>query len=317
LKIGERAGGIGSAFCLNRHLSKKVKAAHLAEEMSMPPSKGSRPWVFFALTYGVSWFFWIPATLVGQGVSTSPVALLLYLGGLGPPLAGIILTYLTRGKEGRRDYWQRVIEFRRISVGWYAVILLSIPVLTFLAILLDLLTGGSGAQFETVARFLAQPWTILPFAAFMLIFGPLPEELGWRGYVLDHLQAKGSALASSLVLGTAWPLWHLPMFFIEGTYQNGLGFGTLPFWLYMIAMIPESILMTWIYNNNRRSTLSAVLFHFTINFTGELFAVTERAEFYQVLLLVVAAIAVTIVWGPKTLTRRQTSLDSAKKTALT
>ncbi len=132
--------------------------------------------------------------------------------------------------------------------------------------MLDLLAGGNGAQFETVARFVNQPLTILPFAAFILLFGPLPEELGWRGYALDRLQAKWNALASSLVLGTAWSLWHLPLFFIEDTYQNGLGLGTLPFRLFMMAMLPETILMTWIYNHNRRSTLSAVIFQFIDQF---------------------------------------------------
>ena len=75
------------------------------------------------------------------------------------------------------------------------------------------------------------------------------------------------------------------------------------FWMYMAGIIPESILMTWIYNHNQRSTLSAVLFHFMINFIGELFALTERADFYQIVVWAMAAIAVIAIWGPKTLTR--------------
>lgn len=278
----------------------------------MPTLKRSSPWVFMAFTFGVSWFFWIPAAMFNQGTEVLPVTLLFYLGGIGPPLAGIVLTYLTQEREGRRDYWKRVIEFKRIGVGWYAVILLTFPILTILAILLDILAGGSGAQFETLTRFLTQPLAILSFAAFTLLIGPLPEELGWRGYALDRLQAKWSALSSSLILGTAWSLWHLPLFFIKGTYQNGLGLGTTPFWLFMMAMLPESILMTWIYNNNQRSTLSAVLFHTMINFTGEILVATERADLVLFLLLSAAAIAVTIVWGPKTLTNGQESrLESA------
>ena len=214
----------------------------------MSPSKLSNAWVFLVLTFGISWLFWITAALFGQGADTLPVTLLFYLGGTGPPVAGIILTYLTQGMKGRRDYWQRVIEFKRIGVGWYAVILLTIPVLTVLAILWDILAGGSGAQFEGIVHFLSQPLEILPFAALMIFFGPFPEELGWHGYALDRLQVRWSALVSSLILGTAWALWHLPLFFIEGTYQNSLGLGTLPFWLFVTAMIPESILMTWIYN---------------------------------------------------------------------
>lgn len=290
--------------------------ARRLEQMRMPPSKRSSPWQFFALTWGWTWLFWIPAALSGQDVMTFPVVLLVSIGGVGPALAGITLTYLTQERDGQRDYWRRVIEFKRIGARWYAVILLTIPVLIAFAILLDILAGGSVPQFETAARFLSQPLTILPFAIFTLLFGPLPEELGWRGYALDRLQAKWSALVSSFVLGVGWALWHLPLFFIEGTYQNELGLGSLPFWLFMVAMIPNSILYTWIYNNNRRSTLSAVLFHFMVNFTGELFSLTERAQFYQVLLFIVAAIAVTVIWGSKTLTRQQKTPDSAKKIML-
>jgi hypothetical protein len=71
----------------------------------------------------------------------------------------------------------------------------------------------------------------------------------------------------------------------------------------MIEVIPKSILITWIFNNNRGSTLSAVLLHFMDNFVGELFELTARAELYQFILWIAAAIVVTAVWGAKTLTR--------------
>lgn len=216
-------------------------------------------------------------------------------------VVAIALIYLTQDREGQRDYWKRLIDFRRISPGWYAVTLLTVPVLTTLAVLLDVLSGGRGAHLE--ARFQSGLVSILPFAAFTLFFGPLPEELGWRGYALDRLQEKYGALVSSLILGVGWTLWHMPLLFIEGSYQNGLGWGSAAFWWYMSDKTFESVLMTWIYNHNQRSTLSAVLFHFMINFVGELFALTERADFYQIVVWAVVAIAVVLVWGPKTLVR--------------
>jgi membrane protease YdiL (CAAX protease family) len=249
-------------------------------------------------------------------VDKFPVQVLIALGGIGPVVSAIVLTRITHDRGAQRDYWRRVIDFRRIGAGWYAVILLTVPILTALAVLLDVLFGGSGAQLEVAARFVSQPLAILPFAIFMLFFGPIPEELGWRGYALDRLQVRWSALTSSLVLGTIWALWHLPLFFIVGTYQNSLGFGTLFFWTFMMGLIPGAILYTWIYNNNRRSTLSAVLFHFTVNFIGELFALSERAELFLFLLWILAAIVITIIWGHKTLTRQAKHPDRAKREIL-
>ena len=42
-----------------------------------------------------------------------------------------------------------------------------------------------------------------------------------------------------------------------------------------------------------------------VNFVGELLDLTQRAEFNLILLWVVVAIAVTVLWGPKTLTRER------------
>jgi membrane protease YdiL (CAAX protease family) len=263
----------------------------------------TRPRLFFALAIGFSWLCWIPAGLLGREAAGLAITVLHYLGGAGPLLAALVLVYGTLDRAGRRDYWQRALQFTRIGPWWYAVIFLSVPALTGLAALLDILAGGRGGWAAEAARLTAAPWAGVSFVLFSLIFGPIPEELGWRGYALDGLQSRWSALTSSLIVGMAWTLWHLPLFAIEGTYQHGLGLGTVPFWLYMLDKVPESVLMTWIYNHNRRSSLSAILFHFAINATGELFDLTLRAEICYIGLLIAAAIAVTLIWGPRTLTR--------------
>jgi membrane protease YdiL (CAAX protease family) len=151
------------------------------------------------------------------------------LGVLGPMVAGIGLTYLTCDQTGRRDYWRRVIDFKRIGVKWYLVILLFVPILNILAALFDMLLGGSGATWgEAALNFFVAPLSIILSILFATLI-PFVEELGWRGYVLDRLQAKWNALMSTLIVGSVWSLWHLPLFFIEGTYQAGLGVGSLAF----------------------------------------------------------------------------------------
>jgi membrane protease YdiL (CAAX protease family) len=283
----------------------------------MVPNKKPIPriqnlWLFFILTFVFSWLFWIIGILLFEAEPSIPVAVFHYIGGLIPPLIAVLLIYVRHTPEERRDYWQRVIGFKRIGVKWYAVILLTAPTLAGLGALLDVVAGGIGAVPEAAAHFTSHPLTVIPFAIFMLLFGPLPEELAWRGYALELLQKKWGALASSLFLGAAWTVWHIPLFFIPGSYQHGLGLGTLGFWLFMADKIPQSILMTWVYNNNRRSTLSAVFFHFSVNFVGELFELTARAELFYIILWILAAIAVTVFWGPQNLVRNGQNMERAE-----
>ncbi len=268
------------------------------------PQKQLNPRRFFILAIGLSWLFWLPAALSGRDALSFPLVLLFIAGGIGPAAAEIVLITRSHDKIQWRDYWQRVLDFRRISAGWYAVILLTFPILNGLAIWLSFLLTGEQPDFATARRLLSPPWAILPFAFFILLFGPLPEELGWRGYGLDSLQTRWNALTSSLILGAMWALWHLPLFFMVGTFQHDeAGFGTPEFWSFCLGAIISSILFTWIYNNNRRSTLSAILFHFSINFSGEFLTPGEQARFYQLLLMGVMATAVILIWGAKTLAR--------------
>ena len=46
-----------------------------------------------------------------------------------------------------------------------------------------------------------------------------------------------------------------------------------------------------------------ILFHAMVNFTGELFTLTERADNLTIALWFVAAIGVTTIWGAKTMVR--------------
>ena len=258
---------------------------------------------YFIFALGWSSLFWTAAAATGQEVSAFPASVLFYLGGAGPPLAAIALVQLRELPEQRRDFWLRIVDVRRIQWRWLAAALLVHPALVGLAVLLTVVAGAPLPKLGVDAGMLQQPFALVGLVLFVLLFGPLPEEIGWRGYALDRLQIRMDALSASLLLGVVWALWHLPLFFIEGTFQNGLGIGTARFWLFSFSLVPLSVLITWIYNNTGRSTLSAVLVHFSGNFTGHLIEKTTRISVLEVVLLTAAAAAVTVAFGARRLSR--------------
>ncbi|MGO9175025.1 MAG: CPBP family intramembrane glutamic endopeptidase [Desulfobaccales bacterium] len=267
------------------------------------PDWKTSPWPYFILAFGWSWLFWIPLVLTGMDISVTPGIVLLAMGVLGPAVSAIFLTCLTGDKQERRDYWSRLISCKRIGPRWYAIIILIAPVYSVLAILTGLVIKGNIPAFDTAVGYVTHPLTIIPFAIMRLVYGPLPEELGWRGYALDRLQRKWNALVSSLVLGVIWAVWHTPMFFIRGSLMSEV----FPLWStkFWVAMGPGilagAVVMTWIYNNTQRSTLAAILFHFMMNFTGEFLRLPGDIKTYQFVWLTIIAIVVTLVYGPATL----------------
>ena len=273
------------------------------------PSWKNSPWPYFVLALGWSWLFWIPVAVTGLDVSEPPGIIMLAIGILGPAASAIILTSLLGDKQERRDYWERLIGFKRIGLKWYAIVLLVPPVCSALAILQGLLIDGSMPSLDAAVGYVMHPGRIIPFAILILFYGPLPEEMGWRGYALDRLQRRWNALTSSLVLGVIWSIWHMPLFFMRGTLMSDV----FPLWSsrFWVAMGPGilsgAVLMTWVYNNTGRSTLAAVLLHFMMNFTGEFLRLPGDLKNYQFLWQILIAIVVIIFYRPATLTGRACS----------
>lgn len=266
---------------------------------------------YFVIVLGWSAVFWAAASLFGRPEHPQRSPLFL-LGGAGPLIAAVALTWFQETTTTQRDFFFRIVDVRRIGWRWLCAALLFPPALLSLAILLELVLGetlpidAEHPQGWALALDAGQPHSfagILGVVFFTFWFGPLPEEVGWRGFALDRLQCRMSALTSSLVLGTIWALWHLPLFYIPGTYQYDIGLGTTRFWLFFVHFLPLSVLMTWIYNSTHRSTLSAVLVHFSGNLCVALLPTTDRIAAFEVLVLTCAALLISMAYGRAQLSR--------------
>ena len=260
----------------------------------------ARPWIYFLATYVWTWCFFGIAYLMGiSAESGSTVGVVLVLLALsGPAVMGIAFVYLTLNEEGQKDYWRRILDFKRISFKFYLVIFLLMPAVSILAAILS-------GYWDVYSFSHKLPSLFLTILSVPLV--PVLEELGWRGYVLDRLQEKYSALTSSLILGALWGPWHLPAFFLQESIFGLMPFASLTFWLYMFHAVIISVYFTWIYNNTGRSTLSAILLHIVLEFCANTGLIPwDRPEHLcNVILWTIFAIVITLIYGSKTLTRKE------------
>ncbi len=262
-----------------------------------PHSPPAILWFFVVAVFGWSWLFWIVAAGLDASVQMPLGMALLLVGLLGPFLGGIGFACLTLSAAERREYWLRLVDPRRIGAKWYLVILFFVPALMALAVAFDFLWAGGGGVALIKAKvmpFRAAPSTLVPFLLSIFVKGPLLEEPGWRGYALVQLQARWNALRSSLILGMIWALYHLPLFFMPGSFHHSWGVMLAWFWLFGAQVVCMTIVMTWIFNNTRRSTLGAILFHFVANIAATLGNVTAGTNFFATMLWIAATVLVTV-----------------------
>lgn len=270
------------------------------------------PVKYFVIAFAFTWTLWWLAALEARGLISSLPIPAQGLGVLGPLVAAVILTAQEGGRAGLRSLFSRIVRWR-VAPVWYGVVLLG-PVLLYLATLaLEVALGGQPPSFGALVGALP---TVLIYAALMVVLVSLGEEVGWRGYALPALQARYGALLSSVVLGTMWALWHLPLFFNPDMFYSNM-----PFVVQLAIQIPMAILFTWVFNSTGGSVLLAILLHSMINASGQLWkvmpeyavepasatkatAATTHMNIMFAIVIGVAAVAVLLVYGATDLSRR-------------
>jgi len=252
-------------------------------------------------------FTW-PLDMVNSGIIQAeiPFIVLLFLG-WGFVLASVLMTGLTLGREAVVALLKRYLLWR-VGWKWFLAAFLLEPILIVLGVYGNALLTGIAPDFSNVIAYElfgegATLWLfILPFFVIDIITNG--EEIGWRGYVLPRLQAKYSALTSTLILGAIWGLWHLPKFLSH--------FDTIAFTWFMVHIMAFAFIQTWLYNNTKGSLLIVAICHAASN-TVSIFvpmASTISSEnmgsyIAYALLEVVVAVAVTVVAGPARLSRTE------------
>jgi membrane protease YdiL (CAAX protease family) len=138
----------------------------------------------------------------------------------------------------------------------------------------------------------------LAFIALFLIAGPIAEEFGWRGYAQPRLRRRLGVVATSVVLGIAWGLWHVPLYFLPGTGQYATGLFTIDGLMFMLTCVPLSLLYLFVSEHLRGGVWAAIAIHFAGNAIDAF--LPSEAPIVPVLefaLAVLLAVGVFVVWS--------------------
>lgn len=242
--------------------------------------------LFVVLSYAWTWSVQGPAALAVHGVgSVTRSAGSLTLAGFAPSVVALVLIGSIEGRAGLADVWSR-LRHGWVSPWWYVGAMGAPLIGTGLTVAVLPVLGVPVPGF--------QAWyTPLVTVAFLIPLTGFFEEVGWRGLMLDRLQERLSPLVATMLVATAWGLWHLPMYARQ--MSEGARTPILFAW-FVVGTFPLSVIFTWLYNRTGRRLLPVIVLHASIDagasyFYGP-FPTGELRPFYLwvLLLLLVAAL---------------------------
>lgn len=215
---------------------------------------------YFALTFIISTggiFIIVIQDGLPINMFTSPMLPLALF--VGPSIAGITMTGIVSGRSGFRELISRLLRWR-VGIRWYAVALLTTPLLaTPILLTLSLFSP----EFLPAIVTTEDKVSLLLMGAMAGLIGGCLEELGWTGFAIPRLRLRYDALSTALILGGMWAAWHVPVTFWSTVDPSGalsMPLFVPPLFFYLAVLPAYRVLMVWVYDRTE-SLLVAMLMH--------------------------------------------------------
>lgn len=190
----------------------------------------------------------IPLTQLDIIKYGSPIFMLFYaISGYSPSVAGLMTIKKYSSKEYFKSFLKNCINIKR-SFGEYLYILVTNLILWTVPYLVI-------SNFKDGFALLNSPLIFLSFITPVMILGGGLEEIGWRGFLLPKLLKRYSEFNSTLIISVIWSVWHLPLWFVVGSHQQGTSFIA-----FALSCVASSFILTFIYTQTH-SVWLCILFH--------------------------------------------------------
>ncbi|MCR9249868.1 MAG: CPBP family intramembrane metalloprotease [bacterium] len=233
--------------------------------MSLTQTVANNKLIFYVfLNYLISWCFLYPCyqAILNAEEGTFPVLALIGIpGGFGPSITAIIIVGFTDGKQAVYELLRKFRSFK-VHFKWYLIILILPSSLYLISVFSSTLFGLELGQIE-----LKESLKMIPlYLLVALPFGPLMEELGWRGFMLPELLKKYNIYTSSLILGLVWAFWHTASFTFPGAaIPSVFEVSALTIGLYVLNITAQTFIFSFIFLRTNGSLIIAILLHASFN----------------------------------------------------
>jgi membrane protease YdiL (CAAX protease family) len=215
--------------------------------------------IFFLLAAVLSWTVWLwPVDVNGRlriflfGFwHIIPFSLIkLLIGNCLPGLLAVLWTW-SEGADQFRSIVSTLTKWRT-PVYWY-IFVLALPLALFLVSLCAVLVFFPVQHPPVSAR------GVVITLLITLPFGPLWEELAWRAFALTKLESRYSRLASALILGSYWAVWHIPLWLSILNLSNVNAIPVLA--SASLSLVAWSVIWSYFYHRTSESLPVVILLH--------------------------------------------------------
>lgn len=212
---------------------------------------------FVLMTMGITWVLWwsiVIANSYGFLLHGTPIMMTFYIvGGLAPAISAITLILKSKLMDGKRLF-KTICDFKQ-PISLY-ILVIFIAIITFV---IPLLINKAIIHAPIYMSLLLLPVNLM---------GGGLEEIGWRFLFQPELEKKINFIFATIITAIVWALWHLPLFYMDGTNQSQWSF-----WAFAILALGMSFILASIYRVSK-SVLLCILFHTVWNAIGESIAVS-------------------------------------------
>ena len=226
----------------------KTSSASPASNLDSQPSRPRSLGLFFFFSAVLSWSVWLWPVHTKGWIHLATLV-------TGNCLPGV-LAIAWAAFEGKRELRRMISALVKWNAParWYALAVIFPCVIFWLSLDIVLFYFPVSHTF---------PPTIEFFKSFLMTapFGPLWEELAWRGWALRKLELRFPPVVAALLLGVYWAIWHIPLWLVT-LYLNPRNI----VWVLSVAsanLVAWSVIFAFLYTRSSQSLPVTILLHTT------------------------------------------------------